>query len=83
MPAPANRLKAALKENRPLYGLWLAMADAYAAEIAAHAGFDWLLVDGEHGPNDVRSIMRQLQVLKVSAVRWHVKWARARSLSTR
>ncbi len=67
MPAPANRLKAALKENRPLYGLWLAMADAYAAEIAAHAGFDWLLVDGEHGPNDVRSILRQLQVLQASA----------------
>ena len=64
MPAPANRLKAALKENRPLYGLWLAMADAYCAEIAGNAGFDWVLVDGEHGPNDVRSIMRQLQVLK-------------------
>ena len=66
MPAPTNRLKAALKENRPVYGLWLAMADTYAAEIAGGAGFDWLLVDGEHGPNDVRSIMRQLQVLQAS-----------------
>jgi len=39
------------------------MADAYATEIAATAGFDWLLIDGEHAPNDLRSILRQLQVV--------------------
>jgi len=64
MPAPSNGLKAAMQDGRPLIGLWLAMADAYAAEIAGRAGFDWLVIDGEHGPNDVRSIMRQLQVLE-------------------
>lgn len=42
------------------------MADAYAAEIAASAGFDWLLVDGEHAPNDLRSILSQLQIIDAS-----------------
>lgn len=39
------------------------MADPYPAEIAATAGFDWLLIDGEHAPNDVRSISAQLAVI--------------------
>lgn len=61
-----NRFKAALREGRPLIGLWLAMADAYAAAIAGHAGFDWLVIDAEHAPNDVRSILAQLQSLEAS-----------------
>jgi 4-hydroxy-2-oxoheptanedioate aldolase len=64
-PSP-NGFKAALRDRRPIIGLWLAMADAYAAELAGHAGFDWLVVDGEHGPNDLRSIMAQLQALQGS-----------------
>jgi 4-hydroxy-2-oxoheptanedioate aldolase len=62
MPAPVNGFKAALREGRTLYGFWVAMADPYAAEIAAQAGFDWILFDGEHAPNDLRSIVAQLQV---------------------
>ena len=42
------------------------MCDPYAAEIAATAGFDWLLIDGEHAPNDLRSISAQLQVVQAS-----------------
>ncbi len=66
MTLPPNAFKIALRERRPQIGLWVAMADAYAAEIAGHAGFDWLVLDGEHGPNDLRSIMAQLQALQVS-----------------
>lgn len=66
MTLPPNAFKIALRERRPQIGLWLAMADAYAAEIAGHAGFDWLVIDGEHGPNDLRSIMAQLQALQAS-----------------
>jgi 4-hydroxy-2-oxoheptanedioate aldolase len=66
MTLPPNAFKIALAERRPMIGLWLAMADAYAAEIAGHAGFDWLVVDGEHGPNDLRSILAQLQALQGS-----------------
>lgn len=58
-----NPFKAALAAGQPQIGLWLSLAEAYTAEICATAGFDWLLVDGEHAPNDLRSIQAQLQTL--------------------
>lgn len=48
---------------KPLYGLWLALADQYSAEICAGAGFDFLLLDGEHSPIDLRTILGQLQAV--------------------
>ena len=66
MPAPLNRLKHRLSAGETLYGCWLGMADPYAAEIAATCGFDWLLIDGEHAPNDLRSTMAQLAVIEPS-----------------
>ncbi|MCP0749941.1 hypothetical protein KU620_24765, partial [Salmonella enterica subsp. enterica serovar Mbandaka] len=41
----------ALKAGRPQIGLWLGLANSYSAELLAGAGFDWLLIDGEHAPN--------------------------------
>jgi 4-hydroxy-2-oxoheptanedioate aldolase len=67
MPAPTNEFKQALQNKQVQFGCWLGMADAYAAEIAATAGFDWLLVDGEHAPNDLRSILTQVRVIEASA----------------
>ncbi len=58
-----NRFKQALAAGDVQYGYWLALADAYSAEIAATAGFDWLLIDGEHAPNDLRTILHQLQAI--------------------
>lgn len=58
-----NRFKAALKRGTPQVGYWLSLADPYTAEICASAGFDWLLLDGEHAPNDVRSLLTQLQAV--------------------
>ena len=58
-----NKFKQALNQNQVQYGCWLTFADAYAAEIAATADFDWLLIDAEHAPNDIRSILSQLQAL--------------------
>ncbi len=66
MTAPVNRFKQKLKGSTMQYGCWVGLADSYAAEISAQAGFDWLLVDGEHAPNDLRSIMQQLQVIAAS-----------------
>ena len=66
MPVSENRFKTAIREGRPQIGLWLDMADALSAEIAGCAGFDWLVIDGEHGPNDLRSILAQLQALAAS-----------------
>lgn len=63
MPAPINPFKAALKRGDLQIGCWLGLADSYCAEISAGAGFDWLLVDAEHAPNDLRSIVAQLQVI--------------------
>jgi 4-hydroxy-2-oxoheptanedioate aldolase len=60
---PKNTFKAALAGQTPQIGLWLALADSYSAEICAGAGFDWLVIDGEHAPNDLRSILGQLQAL--------------------
>ncbi|MDP5365381.1 MAG: HpcH/HpaI aldolase/citrate lyase family protein [Paracoccaceae bacterium] len=64
MPAPVNRFKEALAAGRMQYGCWAGFGDAYATEVMSTAGFDWLVIDGEHAPNDIRSIMAQLQVLE-------------------
>lgn len=66
MPAPVNKLKQKLANAENQFGCWVGLADSYAAEIAASAGFDWLLIDGEHAPNDLRSILSQLQVIGAS-----------------
>jgi len=66
MPAPKNTFKAALKSDRPHMGCWVGLASQYAAEIVGTAGFDWLLIDGEHAPNDLRSISDQVGILQAS-----------------
>ncbi|MDB5554100.1 MAG: 2,4-dihydroxyhept-2-ene,7-dioic acid aldolase [Rhizobium sp.] len=66
MPAPHNKLKAALKAGKLQTGLWLSLANSYSAELLGDAGFSWLLIDGEHSPNDLQTIMQQLQVLRFS-----------------
>jgi 4-hydroxy-2-oxoheptanedioate aldolase len=60
---PGNPFKNALAAKQPQVGLWLSMADPYLAEVSATAGFDWLLVDGEHAPNDLRSTLAALQAI--------------------
>lgn len=59
----ARSFREALALDTAQIGLWLALADAYSAEVCATAGFDWLLIDGEHGPNDLRTILATLQSL--------------------
>ncbi|SFB58627.1 4-hydroxy-2-oxoheptanedioate aldolase [Rhizobium sp. NFR07] len=66
MPAPKNAFKAALQAGRPQIGLWLNTGEALPAEIAASVGFDWLVIDSEHGPNDLRSIIDQLRAISPS-----------------
>ncbi len=58
-----NPFKARLARGELLVGLWSVMADPLAAEVCAGAAFDWMLLDLEHGPNDLRTILSQLQVL--------------------
>ena len=63
MDMPINTFKQRLRSGEAQIGLWLGLADAYCAELAANAGFDWLLIDGEHAPNDLRTLLGQLQAV--------------------
>jgi 4-hydroxy-2-oxoheptanedioate aldolase len=63
MPVPANPFKRALRAGRPQIGLWSSLASHLAAELVAGAGFDWLLLDMEHAPNELPMIHAQLQAV--------------------
>lgn len=63
MRTPVNPFKQAISRPGAQIGLWMGLADPYAAELCATAGFDWLLIDGEHGPNDLRSTLAVLQAV--------------------
>ena len=66
MPAPHNPFKAALKNGDTVIGCWLSLGDPLATEIAGTAGFDWLLIDGEHTPYDISRMRMQLMALQAS-----------------
>jgi 4-hydroxy-2-oxoheptanedioate aldolase len=61
--AELNPFKAALARGDKQVGLWLSLAEPYVAEMCASTGFQWLLIDGEHAPHDVRSILASLQAV--------------------
>ncbi len=63
MKQQKNAFKAALARREPQIGLWLSLADGYVAEMVATTGFDWLLIDAEHAPNDLRTVLAQLQAV--------------------
>lgn len=56
-----NRFKARLRRGEPQIGLWLSIPSAFTTEICATAGYDWLLLDGEHTPNTIQTVLSQLQ----------------------
>lgn len=61
-----NLLKAAVTAGSPHIGIWCSLATALTTEVVAGSGVGWVLIDGEHSPNDLRSIMSQLQALGAS-----------------
>jgi len=63
MAIAANHFKQALRAGRPQIGIWSALANHYTAEILAGAGFDWIMLDTEHAPNDVPMVLQQLQAV--------------------
>jgi 4-hydroxy-2-oxoheptanedioate aldolase len=63
MDVPKNTLKAAMLAGRPQFGVWLNTGSHVVAELAGHSGFDWCLVDGEHGPQTLSDMVPQLQAL--------------------
>jgi 4-hydroxy-2-oxoheptanedioate aldolase len=61
MDLPVNHFKRALKAGVSQIGLWCSLSSHYSIEMVAGAGFDWLLLDTEHSPNDLESVLTQLQ----------------------
>ena len=64
-PIP-NRFRQDLVDGKRLIGCWSSLGSAITTEILGLAGFDWILLDGEHAPNDVLSLIPQLMALKDS-----------------
>lgn len=62
-----NKFKQQLQNGERLYGCWCALANPITTEVLGLAGFDWLLLDGEHAPNDIGTFIPQLMALKGSA----------------
>jgi len=61
-----NSFKRDLLAGKKLMGCWSSLASPITAEILGLAGFDWILLDGEHSPNDVNTFIPQLMALKDS-----------------
>jgi 4-hydroxy-2-oxoheptanedioate aldolase len=61
MELPRNEFKRAIAAGRQQIGLWVSLASPYSTELVAGSGFDWLLIDGEHSPNDPTTVLPQLQ----------------------
>ena len=63
MDLPVNTFKRALYAGQSQIGLWCTLSSHYSLEVVAGAGFDWLLLDCEHSPNDLESLLTQLQAV--------------------
>jgi 4-hydroxy-2-oxoheptanedioate aldolase len=61
---PHNAFKQALASCQRQIGLWSGLCSPIVAEIIAGAGFDWIVIDGEHAPNDIPSLLAQLQAMR-------------------
>ncbi len=61
-----NSFKRDLLAGKRLIGCWASLASPITTEVLGVAGFDWILLDGEHSPNDVITFVPQLMALKDS-----------------
>jgi len=61
MELPQNPFKRALKAGKVQIGLWSSLSSSYSVEVIAGAGYDWILLDCEHSPNDLENLLTQLQ----------------------
>jgi 4-hydroxy-2-oxoheptanedioate aldolase len=64
MELPVNAFKKALKQGKKQIGLWSSLGSNMVAEGIAHSGFDWILLDTEHSPNELPGLVSQLQAMK-------------------
>jgi 4-hydroxy-2-oxoheptanedioate aldolase len=64
---PRNNFKAALAAGKLQIGLWISLCSTIGAEIVSDSGFDWMLLDTEHSPNELPDLVGQLQAMQGSA----------------
>ena len=63
MDLPQNAFKRALAAGKPQIGIWSSLSSHIVAEILAHAGYDWVLLDTEHSPNELPMVQSQLHAM--------------------
>lgn len=63
MKHPVNLFKKAVCSRQPQIGLWCSLCSNLAAEVIARSGFDWILIDTEHAPNELPIVLSQAQAL--------------------
>lgn len=63
MDLQINHFKQAIAAGQQQIGLWVSLSSSYSTELVAGSGFDWLLLDGEHSPNDPPIMLPQLQAV--------------------
>ena len=66
MELPENRLKTRIRQGLPSFGMWVQSGSPSMAEIAGLAGLDFVIIDQEHGPGDIRDAMDMLRALNGS-----------------
>ena len=64
MNMAVNTFKQAIQQNKPQVGLWNSLCSNFAADVVSSAGYDWCLLDMEHAPNDVRTVLGQMQAIQ-------------------
>lgn len=68
MKHPVNAFKQALRQGKSQIGLWHGLASPYVADLCAGLGYDWILLDGEHVPNTVQTLLAQLQAVSAHPI---------------
>lgn len=61
MELPVNPFKRAIAAGQQQLGLWSSLSSNYSVEVIAGSGYDWILLDTEHSPNDLEAVLSQLQ----------------------
>jgi 2-keto-3-deoxy-L-rhamnonate aldolase RhmA len=69
MDLPRNAFKRAIAQGQLQIGLWSSLCSNVASDVIGDSGFDWILVDTEHSPNEIPDVLGQLQARSHAAPR--------------
>ncbi len=64
MKMAVNTFKQAISQGKPQVGLWNSLCSNFAADVISSVGYDWALLDMEHSPNDLRTVLGQMQAMQ-------------------